>query len=77
MSKRFGTFVVAAKSCCELKPKGTRPCSRLLKEMKVAVMITRLIGPTFINKAQLLPFHFLVNAAELKSTQLNIIDRLA
>ena len=67
MSKRFGTFVVAAKSCWELKPKGTRTCSRLLKELKVAVMITRLIGPTFINQAQLLPFPFLVNAAELKA----------
>ena len=77
MSRRFGPFVLAATSCCELKTKGTRPCSRLLKEMKVTVMITGLTGPNFIKKAQLLTFHFLVNAAELKTTQLNVIDVLA
>lgn len=77
MSKRFGPFVAAATSCCELKTKGTRPCSRLSKEMKAAVMIARLTGPNFINEAQLLPFPFLVNAAELKATQINVIDGLA
>lgn len=70
MSRRFGPFVVAATSCCEFKKKGNTPVLTTLKGNESH-------GPNFINEAQLLTFHFLVNAAELKATQLNVFDGLA